>query len=91
MRDGMRGRVSKEWPLGGHFVVGGARGATGRRGHGVPSRVRANAAVLEKSSEQMIADEAEVAASASENHANVGACEIVPLKRRGWPLTLARA
>jgi hypothetical protein len=39
---------------------------------------RANAAVLEKSSEQMIEDDAEVVASASGNHANVGACEIVP-------------
>jgi hypothetical protein len=31
-------------------------------------------------SAQLNADEAEVVASASENHANVGACELVPLK-----------
>src|ERR1700757_3804386 len=42
--------------------------------------MRANAAMLEKSSEQMIADEAEAVASARENHANVGACEVVPFK-----------
>jgi hypothetical protein len=33
-----------------------------------------------KSSDQLIADEAQVVASASENHANVGACEVVPFK-----------
>jgi hypothetical protein len=43
--------------------------------------MRASVAVLEKCCEQMTAGEAEVVASASENHANVSACEVVPFKK----------
>ena len=35
---------------------------------------------FEKSSDQVIADEAEAVASTSENHANVGACEVLSFK-----------
>jgi hypothetical protein len=54
-------------------------GSPPARGSGQPV-IRASAALLKKPSDQLIADEAKAVASASENHTNVGACEVVPFK-----------